>query len=400
MTAARDTHRSSRWDTTGASAAAMLFSVSLGLAGVALPLLALEAGYSEVQVGVLVALSAVTQMLSRFGMGTWMNRFPDWTFILVATVILAVSNAAAAMTTALVPFVLAHLLQGVARAFFWTGSQTHAVRGHRPAVSGLAIMNFVSAAGLLIGPIVAGYVGERSLSAAMAVAAGLAVAACGPTLLLDRLPPFSPPADRPPGRIWRRPGVAAGCWAAVSSGAWRGLLGSYVPVALAGAGQTTATIGVLVACANGAQLAGSAAVGRLGRFGRRALVVSLVVGALAAGAATAAVGLFAGSAVVAAAALLVSGLGAGTLQTAGPAVAAESVHREERGEAIAASGTFRAAALLIAPLGAAGVVTFAPVAVALGIGGVLIAAPAVISARLARRGSYPATENPTMEGTA
>ena len=392
MTAAKDTRRSSLRDTAATTTAALVFSVALGIASVALPLLALEAGYSGVQVGLLVALSALAQMLARIGMGAWMNRFPDWTFILAAAVLLAVSNATAALTTALVPFAVAHLLQGVARAFFWTGSQTHMVRGDRPAVSGLAVINLVSAAGLLTGPVVAGYVGERSLPAALAVATALAAAACVPTLLLDRLPPFSPPADRPPGRIWRRPGVDAGCWAAVSSGAWRGLLGSYVPVALEAAGQTTAAIGLLVSLANGAQLAGSGVVGRLRA---RGLALSLVVGALAAGAGTAAVGPFATSAAFVALALVVSGLGAGALQTAGPAVAAEAVHREERGEAIAASGTFRAAALLVAPLGAAGIVTFAPVAVALALGGALIAAPAVLSARLSRRARHPSTEGTT-----
>ncbi len=360
----------------------MVFSIALGMASVALPLLALDAGYSGVQVGVLVALSALTQMLARIGMGAWMNRFPDWTFILASALLLGVSCGAAALSTAWVPFVAAHLVQGVARAFFWTGSQTHVVRGDRPAVAGLAMINLVSAAGLLIGPLLAGWIGERSLSAALGVAAALCAAACVPTLLLDRLPPFSPPADRPPGRIWRRPGVDVGCWAAVSSGAWRGLLGSYVPVALQGAGQTTALIGVLITIANAAQLAGAAAVARLRA---RGMAFSLVVGSLAAGAGTAAVGPVAGSAILVGLALVVSGLGAGALQTVGPAVAAEAVHPEERGEVMAVTGTFRAAALLVAPLGAAAVVAFAPVAAALALGGALIAAPAYSSLRLVRR---------------
>lgn len=381
MAVEKDTTPTSRRDPAAGVASAFVFSMGLGVASVALPLLALEAGYSGVQVGILVALSALTQMLSRIGMGAWMNRFPDWTFILAAAFLLAVSNATAALTTAVVPFVVAHLLQGTARAFFWTGSQTHVVRGDRPAVSGLAVINLVSAGGLLAGPVIAGYIGERSWSAALSVAAGLAAAACVPALLLDRLPPFSPPADRPPGRIWRRPGVDAGCWAALSSGAWRGLLGSYVPVALQAAGQTAAAIGVLVSLANAAQLAGSAVVGR---FRARGLDLSLVAGSLAAGIGTAAVGPVAGSVWLVGLALVVSGLGAGALQTAGPAVAAESVHREERGQAIAATGTFRAGALLVAPLGAAGIVTFAPVAAALALGGALIAVPAAISARLAR----------------
>ena len=369
-------------DTVACATAAVIWSIALGIASVALPLLALEAGYSGVQVGVLVALSALTQMLARIGMGSWMNRFPDWTFILASAVVLGVSNAAAALSTAWVPFVAAHLLQGVARAFFWTGSQTHVVRGDRPAVAGLAMINLVSAAGLLVGPVVAGWIGERSLTAALVVATGLCDAACVPTLLLDRLPPFAPPANRPPGRIWRRPGVDAGCWAAVSGGAWRGLLGSYVPVALQAAGQSTATIGTLVTVANAAQLGGSALVGRLRA---RGLAVSLVVGTVVAGLGTAAVGPAAGSALLAAGALVLSGLGAGALQTVGPAVAAEAVHREERGLAIASTGTFRSAALLVTPLAAAGIVAFAPVSVALAAGGVIIAAPIPMSLRLLRQ---------------
>jgi MFS family permease len=376
-------------DTVACATAAVIWSIALGIASVALPLLALESGYSGVEVGVLVALSALTQMLARIGMGSWMNRFPDWTFILASAVLLGVSNAAAALSTAWVPFVAAHLLQGVGRAFFWTGSQTHVVRGDRPAVAGLAMINLVSAAGLLVGPLVAGWIGERSLTAALVVAAGLCVVACVPSLLLDRLPPFAPPANRPAGRIWRRPGVDAGCWAAVSGGAWRGLLGSYVPVALQAAGQSTAVIGILVTVANAAQLGGSAVVGRLRAHG---LAISLVVGTVVAGLGTAAVGPVASSALLVAIALVVSGLGAGALQTVGPAVAAEAVHREERGLAIASTGTFRSAALLVTPLAAAGIVAVAPVSVALAVGGAIIAAPVPMALRLLRQTRHEKAE--------
>jgi MFS family permease len=372
----------SRRDTVATAAGATIYSVSLGAAVVALPLLALDAGYTSVQVGVLVALSAVTQMLGRIGMGSWMNRFADWTFVIAATALLALSSALAALTTAVVPFVVAHFLQGFSRAFFWTGTQTHAVRGDRPAVHGMAIVNLSSAAGLLLGPLVAGVIGEISLPVALTVSAGLAAVGLVPAALLDRLPPFSPPKGSSQKRIWRRPGVDAGCWAGVSAGAWRGLLGSYVPVALDAARTSTGLIGVLISIANAAQLAGSAGVARLGT---RSLTRSLVVGAVAAGVGVGVVGFVAGSPVLAGLALAVSGLGAGVLQTAGPAVAAESVHPQERGAVMAASGTFRAAALLASPLAAAGLVAVAPVSVALAVGGVLIAVPARWAWRLSRK---------------
>ena len=366
-----------RRDVVATATGATIYSVALGLASVALPLLALEAGYSGVEVGILVALSAVSQMLSRIGMGSWLNRLPDWTFVFAAALMLALSSGLAALSTAVVPFALAHLLQGVSRAFFWTGSQTHAVRGPRPAVRGMAVVNLSSSIGLLTGPVLAGVLGSRSLVLAMAVGAGLAALGLIPALLLHRYPPFSPPQGASRKRIWRRPGVDAGCWAGVSAGAWRGLLGSYVPVALNSAGQSTGVVGVLVAIANAAQMSGSAGVTRLGR---RGLARSLVIGALLAGAGTAAVGYLAGHAVLA-----VSGIGAGLLQTAGPAVAVEAVHPEERGTVMATSGTFRAAALLASPLVAAGIVAVAPVSVALTVGGVLIAVPARWAWRLSRR---------------
>lgn len=371
-----------RRDTVATAAGAAVYSVSLGSAVVALPLLALEAGYSVVQVGVLVALSAVTQMLGRVGMGAWMNRFADWTFVIAASVLLILSSGLAALSTAAVPFVLAHLLQGVSRAFFWTGTQTHAVRGDRPAVQGMAIVNLSSATGLLAGPLLAGAVGEISLSLAMAVSAGLGALGLVPAVLLDRLPPFSPPQGSSQKRIWRRPGVDAGCWAGASAGAWRGLIGSYVPVALDAARVSTSLIGVLIAVANAAQLVGSAAVTRLDK---RLLVRSLVAGTLVAGIGVGVVGLVAGNPWLAGAALAVSGLGAGVLQTAGPAVAIENVHPQERGAVMAASGTFRAAALLVSPLAAAALVVVAPVWVALAVGGGLIVAPVRSAWRVGRR---------------
>jgi MFS family permease len=376
----------SRRDTVATAAGATVYSISLGVASVALPLLALDAGYTGVQVGILVAISAVTQMLGRIGMGSWMNRFADWTFVIAAISMLALSSGLAALSTAVVPFVVAHLLQGFSRAFFWTGTQTHAVRGDRPAVRGMAIVNLSSAVGLLLGPLVAGVIGEISLPLALAVSAGLALLGLVPAALLDRLPPFAPPKGSSQKRIWRRPGVDAGCWAGVSAGAWRGLLGSYVPVALAAARTSTGLIGILVSIANAAQLAGSAAVAKLGR---RRLTQSLVIGAVAAGAGVGVVGFVAGNPFVAGLALAISGLGAGVLQTAGPAVAAESVHPEERGAVMAASGTFRAAALLASPLAAAGLVAVAPVSVALAVGGALILLPAHWAWRL-RRNPGPA----------
>ena len=75
-------------------------------------------------------------------------------------------------------------------------------------------------------------------------------------------------------------------------------------------------------------------------------------------------------------ALCISGIGAGVLQTVGPAIATDAVREEERGEAITSTGTFRAAALFLAPMGTAGLVVLLPMGVAVCIAGLAITLPA------------------------
>lgn len=350
----------------------MTYSFALGVATVALPLIALDAGYSGVQVGVLTACSALAQMATRTVLGRVMRHVADRSLVTFAACLLALSTGALSLSTALVPFVVAQLLQGASRACFWTGSQTHVVRGEGSSVSALAMVNFVSSVGLLAGPVAAGLMLERGADLTLLVATGAAALAIPITRLLDRLPPFVVPFDRPPGRLWRRPGVAAGCWAGVSAGAWRGLISSYVPVALQQAGQSSSTIGVLVSVANAASVAGAGVVGRVSPQGAWK---AFGAGTLAAGVGTATVAAVAGSAPLAAMALALSGLGAGALQTIGPAVATEAVHPQERGEAIAVTGTFRAGALFVAPLGVAALILAVPLTAAMTLAGVLITVP-------------------------
>lgn len=352
-----------------------MFSCALGIASVALPLLAIRSGYSPAEVGILTAVSAVAQMATRLVLGAAMRVFGDWLLVAGASVLLAGSNALVAVSAAVVPFVAGELLQGVARACFWTGSQTHVVRGTGRSIDALAIINLVSSIGLLLGPVVAGFLIEASVRTSLIVGAGVAAAALAPALMLERLPAFSPPSGRPPGRIWRRPGVDVGCWAGLNAGAWRGLLSSFIPVALESARQPASTIGALVSVANGASLIGAGLVARVrGSWIRR----SYVVGTLTAGGATGLVVLTAESWLAAGLLLAMSGLGAGALQTIGPAIATDAVHPQERGEAIAAAGTFRAAALFGAPLMVAGAVAVLPLAAAMAAAGALIAASAVI----------------------
>ena len=371
--------RPGRWsaparDVVAASAGSVIYSFALGVASLALPLLALRAGYSIAGVGLLTAVSAVAQMSTRLALGAAMRRYGDWTLIASAALMLAASNALAAVSAAVVPFVVAQLLQGVSRACFWTGTQTHVVRGPGRAAGALASVNLIASTGLFAGPVVAGVLSEQTPVLALAVAAGVALVGLVPALMLDRLPPFVPPEDRPPGRFFRRRGVDLGCWGGFTAGAWRGLLGSYVPVALAQARQSSSTIGVLVSVANGAALVGSAAAARVPARWTRATVL---VGMVLIGLTTALTTAVAGYVVVGGVVLGLSGLAAGLVQVLSLAAAADAVHPEERGEAIAVSGTFRAAALFAAPLTVAGLVVVLPLAPAVALVGAAMTVPAI-----------------------
>jgi MFS family permease len=306
--------------------------------------------------------------------------------VFIAGGMLAASCGLVAWSAAVVPFVLCELLQGVARGCFWTGSQTHVVRGKGSSVGRLAVVNLVASIGQLSGPVVAGVVAARSITHSLVAAAGIALFCMLPPLALDRLPPFSPPKDRPKGHIWRRPGVDAGCWASLVAGAWRGLISSYVPVALERAGQPVQLIGVLVSVGNGANIAGAALVARVRS---RTLVRAVIACMLAAGIGAALVGLVAGSVPLVGLVLAVSGLGGGALQTLGPALASDMVHPEERGDAISATGTFRAAALFASPLAVAGLLTFMALTPAMLIAGLLITLPVLTTRRLAAHGPEP-----------
>lgn len=369
-----------RRDAVGSLLSTIVFAFGYGVASVAAPLLALRAGYSTPEIGVLIALSAVSQISTRLFMGALMRRLPDKVFVVAAAVALVASCGLPVLSTVWAVFAASQLLQGLARAFMWTGTQTHAVRMSPSAVGALARINVAQASGQIVGPLVAGPLIAVSPQLALGVAAATSALGIGSALLLTRLDPFAPrDKDRPAGRLWRRPGVDVACWAGGSAGAWRGVLGSYVPVVLEQAGQSSTAIGVLVSVANGAQVVGSAVVGRLHGAGIRR---SLVLGVLATGLGTAAVGPLAGMAILAGAALLISGIGAGALQTVGPALASEAVGAEERGEAIASAGTFRAVALLLGPFAVAGMVTVLPLSAAIFAAGLLITVPAVGVGRL------------------
>lgn len=369
-------------DLIATAVGAAVFSLALSAATLALPLRALDAGYSNAAVGFLTGVSAVSQLGIRLLLGRVMRRYPDSALVAVSGALLALSCLLVAASAALVPFVVAELLQGVARGCFWTGSQTHVVRSRGSAVSRLATVNFSSSIGLLIGPALAGLLADRSVLLALLAAAVVAAAGLVPALLLDRLPPFQAARGAGGGRVWRQPGVRAGCWAGVTAGAWRALLASYVPVALQQAGQPAGRIGVLVSVANGASIAGAVVIARVNRHGPRA---PYVLATAAVGIGTACSAAVAGSFWLVAGVLAVCGLGEGILLTLGPALATDAVHPEDVGDAIAATGTFRAAALFASPVGVGALLAALPLTGAMALVGGAITLPVLAAGRISGR---------------
>jgi MFS family permease len=355
------------------TAIAYLFSHGLGVNTVALPLLALAAGHSDAAVGVLVACSAGVQISMRVVLASLLHRFTERAMLLTAAVLLIGSTAVVLVWESLAVFVLAQVLQGLARGFFWIGLQAQVVRTADDSLGPLARVDFVAGIGLVTGPAAIAVVGG-SLPVALALGVLLTTLSLWPMFRLRVLPLFERRSGDLRIGVWRRPGVMPALLAGIGTGMWRGLLSSYIPVVLILADHSFATVGLLVGVSTGASILGSLTAGLAGnRRARAALVTSAVLTA----AGLVGVGLAAHALPVVVVALVLSGLGAGTLQTLASALAARAVEPRLRGSVVAQVGTYRAGALFGAPLGVAGLLLVTPLGAAMAIAGVLTALPAL-----------------------
>jgi predicted MFS family arabinose efflux permease len=366
----------------------LAFSVSLGIGYIAVPLQALAAGYDAAAVGVLLATSAVCQTVARLQVTWLLARISDRWLIVLAAAMLAVSYGLLVVSASLPVYVASMLGLGAARAFYWTGSQTHAVRRGDNAVRALATMNTLSSVGTVVGPGLGGVLIVVSHGAALTVASAGCLAAAVAALGLITLPTYD--RRRPEGapRVWRQPGVDAACWASFAGGGWRALLNSYVPVVLVAAGQVSTTIGALLSLAEATSIASAAA---LVRFPRPPIRLLLLASAVGIGASLGLVPFVAGNVVATGLLLAVSGVGGGLVTTLGPALAAQSVAEGQLASVISVTGTFRAIGLLALPTAVAAGLFVIPLVPAIAIAGFGIAVPSVIveAAGLRRGGSEP-----------
>jgi MFS family permease len=376
--------------TTGPSRAAqnallisvLLFSTALGVTAVAFPLRAWEVGYGPAAVGYLGGVTAAHQVVTRLCLPWLLRRVPDRWLILAAGALLAGSGAVLLMSTTLVSFVVAAALLGLARALFWTASQVHVLHGELAAGQRtLSYLQFLSSLGELIGPAVGGVLIQHSSQAALWFWVGCAAASIVPAALLPRFAPLARTDRRQTTPIWRRRDVVFGCAAAASTGGWRALLSSLVPVVLAELGQPAGQIGILVAVANGASVVGALLAGRVPQ---RWWPVAAVTAMAAAGIGIGAVGLCAGSVLLAGTVLALSGFGGGVLQTLGPVLAAGAVAPEQRGDAVVLIGLARSVALLALPTGVGALVGVLATPLALAVGGAVLMVPVVAYGRWRR----------------
>jgi len=372
------------------------FSVGLGVATLAIPLLALGAGFGAATVGFLVATAAATQFLTRLALPILLGRFPDRTLIALSSVLMLVGFSLLAVDIALPVFVLAQVLQGAARAIFWTASQTHAIRGESRPVQRLVDVNVAGNAGTLIGPVLAGSLASFGLQVAMAAAvAGAALAVMG-TPLMRRLPPFDRQLSGGSMSLLRRDGVDVACWASAAGGVWWSMVGSYIPVILVSSGLGPAAIGWLITAS---ETAGTVALLSLRNVATRWVPTAVRIGAFGALTALAAVAVAAllmicptfGTTdspppiVVYAVLLVLGGAASGTVTTMAPAMATLMSEPDEQGDALSLSGTFRAGALFGAPATVGGLLSVMALVPALLVVVAAAAGPGLIIGRRRRR---------------
>src|SRR5687767_12399211 len=96
------------------------FALSLGIATVAIPLLALDAGYEPAAIGFLAATAAASQLLTRLTLPWLLGRFPDRGLVALSATLMLGAFLLLLASTALPAFLVAQVAQGAARALFWT----------------------------------------------------------------------------------------------------------------------------------------------------------------------------------------------------------------------------------------------------------------------------------------
>jgi MFS family permease len=338
------------------------FALSLGIATVAVPLLALASGYDAAAVGFLVAGAAASQLATRLALPWLLGRFTDRSLILVSVALMVGAFGLLSISSALPIFIAAQLGQGAARAIFWTASQTHVIRSGGSPVHRLVDFNLAGNGGTLIGPLIAGLLATSGVSLAItgaAIAAGLALLL---SPALATYPPFDRRKSAGTAKLLRRDGVDVAVWATFAAGTWWSMLGSYVPVLAVQAGLGPTDVGLLVSLSEGS---GAAMMLLLRWLSPRRIQPIVRAAPLIEMAALAGIAIAPAALPTYAGLVMVAGLAGGAVTVLAPALVTHVASEHEHGDAIALTGTSRAVALLGAPAAVGAMLSIVALPVAL-----------------------------------
>ena len=375
------------------------FSIGLGVGTVTIPLLALASGYDAAAVGFLVATAAAMQLGGRLALPWLLGRFTDRSLTAISAVMMVAAFALLIWSTVLPVFIAAQLLQGAARAIFWTSSQAHAIRDQPEPIRRLVDLNVAGNAGTLVGPAVGGLLASIGLTVALvAGAAGALVASLG-RHSSGAFPPFDRKRSAGTRRLLRRTGVDVACWASVVGGLWWSMMGSFVPVLLVAAGVGSIGVGWAI---TGSEAAGMFALLALRTVSRRRIAPAVRIAAVVASVALVLIALLPPVLPVAIALLLIGGAAAGSVTTLSPAMATLVASADEQGDALSLTGTFRAAALFASPAAVGVLVTPLAVGPAMAIVALVVGAAGAVVGRerprpVASRGARPQAVTATFD---
>jgi hypothetical protein len=342
------------------------------------PLYGLELGLDAQAIGLLIAVSAIAQISMRFALRWLIRAYPARGLILLADALLVLACGILAASASVVWFTVSQLLQGSSRAVFYTASQAQVLRQPNLARE-ISLVVFAASLGSFVAPLAAGVLASFSFAIAFAVSGATALIALIPGGLMSSQEPFRVGRNRRKG-LWREPAVRLGCGSAAVAGAWKGLMDSYVPVALSQGGLPPAAIGLFLSFGTGFSIVGSGLAGavkrRIGRLARGCIVgvpIGIALSTMTRGSI--------GSILVG---LAISGGAAGVLQSLAPVLGAGEVGPDQRGEVIALTGLWRAFALFGSPLGVSVLLVGFPLSSAVAIVGMTCSIAAIGSGPLVR----------------
>jgi len=333
-------------DRPASLAVAFGFALSLGIATVAIPLLALESGYDAAAVGFLVAGAAGCQLATRLALPWLLGRFTDRSLIIVSVALMLGAFGLLSISTGLPAFIVAQLAQGAGRAIFWTAGQTHVIRSGGSPVRRLVDFNLAGNAGTVTGPLLAGFLATSGVGLAITGAGVAAALALVLAPALATYPRFDRRRSAGTAKLLRREGVDVAVWATFVAGTWWSMLGSYVPVLAIDAGLGPQDVGLLVSLSEGA---GAVMMLVLRWLSPIRIKPILRVAPLIEMAALTGIALVPPLLPLYAVLVMAAGLSGGAVTVLAPALVTQTASEHEHGDAIALTGTSRAVALLGAP---------------------------------------------------